>query len=134
MPGVDTGVRSGQRGIAASGTPIVANIQRRTLSLLFVSQVAGGIGMAIGMSVGALLAADMVSIGVSGLAQSAAVMGAALLAVPATHIVRRHGRGPSLSAAYSTAALGASLVVAAAMTQSTPLLFAGFFLFGGGTT
>jgi MFS family permease len=115
-------------------TPTVADIQRRTLRLLFVSQVTGGVGMAVGMSVGALLAADMASIAVSGLAQSAAVMGAALLAIPATRVARRDGRGPSLSAAYLTAALGGVLVVAAAMTRSVPLLFVGFFLFGGGTT
>jgi MFS family permease len=84
--------------------------------------------------VGALLAADLASVGVSGLAQSAAVMGAALLAVPATRIVRRYGRGPSLAAAYLTAALGGSMIVAAAMTRSVPLLFAGFLLFGGSTT
>jgi MFS family permease len=76
----------------------------------------------------------MVSVGVSGVAQSAAVMGGALLAVPATRIVRRFGRRPSLSAAYAIAALGASVTVTAARIQSVPLLFAGFFLFGGGTT
>lgn len=112
----------------------VPEIQRRTLRVLFVSQIAGGVGMAVGGSVGALLAADMVSVGVSGLTQSAAVMGAALLAVPATRIVRRHGRRPSLAAAYLVAALGGFLVVAAAVTRSIPLLFAGFFLFGGGST
>lgn len=102
--------------------------------MLFTSQVAGGIGMSIGMSVGALLTADLVSIGVSGLAQSAAVLGAALLAVPATRLARRSGRAPSLSSAYLIAALGGSLTVAAAMTRSIPLLFIGLFLFGGGTT
>lgn len=90
--------------------------------------------MSIGMSVGALLAADMVSVGVSGLAQSAVVMGAALLAVPATRIVRSFGRRPSLSGAYLVAAAGGLVTVLAAMTDSIPLLFAGFFLFGGGTT
>ena len=111
-----------------------SDLQRRTLRLLFVSQVAGAVGVVVGSSVGALLAADMVNIGVSGLAQSAVVMGGALLAVPATRIVRHSGRGPSLSAAYSVAALGAFCAVAAAMTHSIPLLFVGFFLFGGGTT
>ena len=114
--------------------PNVADVQRRTLRLLFASQIAGSVGIVVGMSVGALLAAEMVSVGVSGLAQSAAVMGAALLAVPATRIVQRHGRGPSLAAAYLTAAVGGSFVVAAAMTDSVALLFAGFLLFGGGTT
>lgn len=106
-------------------------IQRRTLRLLFVSQILGGVGVAVGMSVGALLAAEMVSVGVSGLAQSAVVMGAALLAVPASRIVQRRGRAPSLTALYLTAALGGSLVVASAMLRSVPLLFIGFFLFGG---
>src|SRR6185503_9052420 len=111
-------------------TPSVADVQRRTLGLLFASQVAGGISTSIGMSVGALLAADMVSVGVSGLAQSSAVLGAALLAVPATRIVRRAGRRPSLSSAYAVASLGGLIVVLAAMTRSAPLLFVGFFLFG----
>lgn len=111
----------------------IAAVQRRTLRVLLASQVLGGVGMATGMSVGALLAADMVSVGVSGLAQSAAVVGGALMAVPATRLVRQRGRGPSLAAAYLTAAVGATLVVAAALSRSVPLLFLGYFLFGGGT-
>lgn len=119
---------------AHSHTSDVAAVQRRTLRLLFASQVTGGVGVAVGMSVGALLAADMVSIGVSGLAQSAVVMGAALLAVPATRIVRRFGRGPSLSSMYGLAAVGALLAVVAATTRNAPLLFVAFFLFGGAST
>ena len=109
-------------------------LQRRTLTILFISQVAGAVGMSIGLSVGALLAADMVSVGVSGLAQSAAVTGAALFAIPATRLVHRSGRGASLAAAYFTSAVGGVLVVLAVMTNSIPLLFVGLFLFGGGTT
>ncbi len=112
----------------------IETIQQRTLRLLFVSQITGGVGVTVGMSVGALLAADLASVGVSGLAQSSAVMGGALLAVPATRIVQRSGRGPSLAAAYLAAAIGGVMIVAAAMSRSIPLLFAGFFFFGGGTT
>src|SRR5687767_2122251 len=119
--------------LTASDAKSVAETQRRTLRLLFVSQIAGGIGIVIGGTVGALLAADMVTVAVSGLAQSSMVVGGALLAIPATRIVRRAGRGPSLSALYLIAAMGAFLTVAAAMTRSIPILFAGFFLFGGGT-
>lgn len=118
----------------SSDAETAAATQTRTLRLLFVTQVAGGVGLAIGASVGALLAADMASIGISGLVQSASVMGAALLAVPLARIVRQHGRRPSLAIAYLIAALGALLVVTAALTRSVPLLFAGFFLFGGGST
>jgi MFS family permease len=108
-------------------------IQRRTLRLLFVTQIISGIGVAIGASVGALLAADIAGIGASGLAQSALVVGAALFAIPATAIVQRRGRRPSLAAGYFVAAVGAIIVVIAAVRNSIPLLFAGFFLFGGAT-
>jgi MFS family permease len=90
-------------------------------------------GVAIGSSVGALLAAELAGVGLSGLAQSAVIIGAALAAIPATAIVHRHGRRPSLAAAYGVAAVGALLVVLAAARGSLPLLFLGFFLFGGAT-
>jgi MFS family permease len=111
----------------------IAQIQRRTLRLLFATQIISGIGVAIGASVGALLAADIAGVSLSGLAQSANVVGSALFAVPATAIVYRHGRRPSLAAGYLVAALGAILVFAAAARGSIPLLFLGFFLFGGAT-
>jgi len=110
------------------------NQQRRVLALLFVTQVIGGIGVAIGISVGALLTARMVGTGLSGLAQSAAVVGGALLAIPATRLIGRHGRRPGLVLAYALGALGAIGVVTAATTGNVPLLFAGLLLFGGGTT
>jgi MFS family permease len=106
-------------------------IQRRTLQLLFVTQIISGIGVATGASVGALLAAEIAGIGVSGLAQSAQVVGAALFALPATAIVYGHGRRPSLAAGYFVAAVGAIIIVAAAVRGSIPLLLLGFFLFGG---
>ena len=109
----------------------VAAVQRRTLRLLFLTQIISGVGIAVGASVGALLAADIAGVRVSGLAQSALVVGAALFAVPATAIVNRHGRRPSLAAGYLVAAAGSTIVVLAAMRDSIPLLFAGFFLFGG---
>lgn len=107
--------------------------QRRTLRVLFATQVISGVGIGIGASVGALLAADLAGVGVSGLAPSAVVIGAALLALPATAIVRQRGRRPSLAAAYLVATLGSILVVTAAVREAIPLLFAGFFLFGGAT-
>jgi MFS family permease len=111
----------------------VAQVQRRTLRLLFIAQVISGIGIAIGSSVGALLAADIAGIGVSGLAISTNVVGAALFAVPATAIVHHYGRRLSLATGYCTAAVGSILLVTAAVRNSLPLLFFGFFFFGGAT-
>src|SRR5256714_11712581 len=104
---------------AASQTE-TALVQRRTLRLLFATQIISGMGVAIGSSVGALLAADLAGVGLSGLAQSAAVIGGALAAIPATAIVHRRGRRPSLAAAYGVAAVGALLVVLAAVHGSLP--------------
>ena len=72
-------------------------------------------------------------VGLSGAAQSANVVGSALFAVPATAIVYRRGRRPSLAAGYLVAALGALIVFLAALLRSGPVLFLGFFLFGGST-
>jgi MFS family permease len=109
----------------------VASVQRRTLRLLFATQVISGIGVAIGASVGALLAADIAGISLSGVAQSVHIIGAALFALPATAIVYHHGRRPSLASGYLVAAVGALIIVSAAMRGSVPLLFLGLFLFGG---
>jgi len=119
--------------ITGATTVDLARVQGRTLRLLFATQIISGVGVAIGASVGALLAAELAGTGASGLSQSAAVVGAALLALPATEIVHRRGRRPSLAAAYGVAAVGSLIVVLAAMRASIPLLFAGFFLFGGAT-
>jgi MFS family permease len=116
--------------VADTGT---ATVQRRTLRLLFSTQIIGGVGVAIGLSVGALLAADLAGVGLSGLAATASVVGAALLAVPVARIMRQYGRRPGLAMAYLVAGAGGAAVVAAAVAGSVPLLFAGLFLFGGGT-
>ena len=108
----------------------VSAIHRRTVKLLFLTQVIAGIGMAVGASVGALLAAEIAGVALSGVAQSANVIGAALFAVPAADIVQRRGRRPSLALGYALAAVGALLVVGAAVRGSIPLLFLGLFLFG----
>lgn len=111
----------------------LVRVQRRTLRVLFAAQVIGGVGVGVGASVGALLAADLGGVAVSGLSQSATVVGAALLALPATAIVHRGGRRPSLTACYLTAAVGSIAIVLAAMQHSVALLFASFILFGGAT-
>ncbi|MET7864971.1 MFS transporter [Micromonospora taraxaci] len=122
--------------LTAPGTaarPDIASIQRRTLRLLFTTQIVGGVGVTIGIAVGALLAARIAGTAVAGVAQSAGVVGAALLAVPVTRIMARHGRRPGLVVAYAVGAVGGVLVVLSAVTHWIPLLFLGMLLFGGGT-
>lgn len=111
-----------------------ARVQRRTLRLLMITNVIGGVGVAIGIAVGALLTARLTGgPGLSGLAQSGAVVGGALMAIPMTRLMNRSGRRPGLLLGYAVGALGALLVVAAAVTESGPLAFLGMFCFGGST-
>ncbi|HEX6872790.1 MAG TPA: MFS transporter [Micromonosporaceae bacterium] len=119
---------------AAPSRPDVARIQRRTLAVLLCTQVIGGVGVAIGVSVGALLAASMGGTRISGFGQSALLVGAAMLAVPVTRLMRTRGRRPGLALAYLVGATGAALVVFGAGRHSLLLLFAGLIMFGGGST
>jgi MFS family permease len=109
-------------------------LQRRTLGILATTQVIGGAGIAVGITVSALLAKQMAGTSFSGLAQSALVVGTALFAVPATRLMTRRGRRPGLGLAYLVGALGAALVLVAAAWNSVALLLVGLFLFGAGST
>ncbi|MFB9234432.1 MFS transporter [Plantactinospora siamensis] len=109
-------------------------IQRRTVRLLFVTQIISGIGVTIGISVGALLARSIAGTAVSGLTQAASVVGGALLAVPVTRVMTAYGRRPGLVLGYLAGAVGGLFVVLAAVRGWVPLLFAGMLLFGGSTT
>jgi MFS family permease len=111
-----------------------ATVQQRTLRLLFGTNIAGGIGTTIGVTVGGVLAARLGGVQVSGFASSASVIGAALLAVPVARLMSRFGRRPGLAAAYLIGAVGAGIVVLAAAAGSIWLMLLGMLLFGGGST
>ncbi|MEN3608335.1 MFS transporter [Plantactinospora sp. ZYX-F-223] len=126
---------TGVDGRPVGAAPLdVARVQRRTLLLLCLTQIIGGTGMTIGMSVGVLLGARLGGTAISGLVQSASVVGGALLAVPVSRIMRTGGRRPGLAVAYLVGAVGGALIVVAAVADWVPLLFLGALLFGGGTT
>jgi len=114
-----------------SGTPAAG--QRRTVRLLVLTQVLGGLGVAVGIAVGALLVAELAGAVVAGLAASASVVGAALVAVPVSRLMDRRGRRPGLVAAYATGALGALVVAGGAWLGSAAVALAGLVLFGGAT-
>lgn len=109
-------------------------VQRRTVSVLVVGQMLTGIGVAAGVSVGALVAADVLGRrDLAGLVQTSVVLGAAVLALPAARVSARLGRGPGLAAGLAVGAAGASLAVLAATIEVMALLLAGSFLLGGAT-
>ncbi|HEY7226383.1 MAG TPA: MFS transporter [Micromonosporaceae bacterium] len=119
---------------AATAPTVRRGTQRRTVAVLMAAQTVGGVGSAVGIAVGALLTARMGGTGISGLGQSALVVGSALLAVPTTRLMTGRGRRPGLVLAYLIGALGGVTVVAAAEWNNLALLFVGLFCFGGGST
>lgn len=110
-------------------------MRRRIMVALVISQILGGLGVAIGIALATLLAAEISGTeGLAGLASTASVLGTAVLALPLAALMSRSGRRPGLVAGYLTAAAGAVLVVAASAVRSFPLLLAGMALFGAGSS
>ncbi|MDA0302627.1 MAG: MFS transporter, partial [Chloroflexi bacterium] len=69
-----------------SGTDL-HRVQRRVVRVLAAAQVLGGVGVASGIAVGALLAADLGTESLSGLASASSVIGAAVIAVPVARLM-----------------------------------------------
>lgn len=116
--------------------PHVANAahQKRIVTALALAQILGGIGVAAGAAVGALLAADLASESFSGLAAASSVIGAAVIAIPVTRLMTVSGRRPGLVLAYMIGIIGALLVILGAEIRVFPVALIGMILAGGGTT
>lgn len=112
----------------------VAAVQRRTLRVLLASQVLAGAGLAAGVTVGALLAEDMLgSTSWSGLPAALFTLGSAVAAAGVGQLSQRLGRRAGLAAGYAVGALGGGLVVVAAAVGHIPLLLLALLLYGSGT-
>ncbi|GAA1439303.1 MFS transporter [Nocardiopsis tropica] len=108
--------------------------QRRVLTVLVIAQVLSGAGLAAGITVGALLAQDMLGgAGWAGLPSALFTIGSAAAAALIGRTSQRLGRRTGLAAGYAAGALGAVGVVAAATADSVVLLFASLFVYGAGT-
>jgi MFS family permease len=109
-------------------------LYRRTLRVLVLSQSLAGAGLAAGMTVGALLAEDMVgSTGSAGVPAALLTLGSAVAATGVGRLSQRSGRRPGLAAGYAAGALGGAGVVLAAALDSVGLLFVSLVLYGSGT-
>jgi MFS family permease len=107
--------------------------QRRTLVILVLAQVLSGAALAAGVTVGALLAQDMLgSTLLSGLPSALFAAGGALAAVGVGRLSERSGRRVGLTAGYLVGAVGGFGVVAAAWLDDIVLLFASLFVYGAG--
>lgn len=109
--------------------------QRRTLAILLLAQILSGAGLAAGITVGALLAEQMLgSSRFSGLPTVFFTIGSAAAAVGVGRVSQRLGRRAGLSAGYLTGALGSLGVVAAAGLGNVALLFTSLLIYGAGVS
>lgn len=108
--------------------------QPRVLRVLAAAQILSGAGLAAGITVGALLARDMLdSTSLAGMPAMLFTVGSAGAAIGIGRLSQRRGRRVGLAAGYLTGAVGSAGVVLAAVLDSVPLLFAALFIYGAGT-
>lgn len=121
-------------GRALEARPEVIAVQRRTVRTLVATQAVGGIGLSSAIAVAALLAKDVSgSDALAGLAQTAQVLGAALISGLLAAYMSRHGRRPGLTLGYLLGALGAGVCILAGTLRVFPLLLVGAVLLGATT-
>jgi len=107
--------------------------QRRTLAVLLLAQILSGAGLAAGITVGALLAEQMLgSSRLSGLPTVFFTIGSAAAAIVLRTVSQRFGRRVGLSGGYLIGALGSVGVVVAASIGNLVLLFASLLVYGAG--
>ncbi len=110
-----------------------AAAQRRVLRTLVIAQVMSGAGLAAGITVGALLAAEMLGTeSAAGVPVLLFALGSGGAAVVIGAVSQRRGRRVGLAWGYAGGAVGAVGVVLAAAIGSVPLLFASLLVYGAG--
>ena len=108
-------------------------LQRRTVAVLSLGQILGGVAFGATISLGAVLAAEVSGDeAFSGLATAAVTLGTAAFAAPLAAFARRRGRRPALTTGMAVALAGVALVVVGAAASLFPLLLFAFALIGAG--
>ncbi|MEQ4547393.1 MFS transporter, partial [Nocardioides kribbensis] len=129
-----TAPTAGTAGTASVGETERLRVQRRTMRVVVAGQVLGGAGLAAGVTVGALLAQQMLgSDGLAGLPVALFTLGSALAAYVVGRTSQRLGRRVGLAAGFLAGGAGAAGIVVAAALDSVVLLLPALLVYGAGT-
>lgn len=110
------------------------NLYRHVLIVVSLSQIFGGAGLAAGITVGALLAQQMLGTDAyAGVPSALFTLGSAVAAFIVGKLSQRYGRRIGLSTGFIVGGLGAIGVVLATLMNSIVLLFASLLIYGAGT-
>ncbi|WP_280772066.1 MFS transporter [Salipaludibacillus daqingensis] len=109
-------------------------LYKRTLMIVVISQIFGGAGLAAGITVGALLAQDILGTdSFAGLPVGLFTLGSAGAALLIGRLSQHFGRRSGLATGFLAGGFGAIGVVIAALTSNIILLFASLLIYGAGT-
>ncbi|WP_233147214.1 MFS transporter [Paenibacillus selenitireducens] len=109
-------------------------LYQRTLIIIVISQIFGGAGLAAGVTVGALLAQDMLGAdSFAGVPAALFTLGSAGAALLVGRLSQQFGRRIGLATGFLVGGIGAIGVVISALTSNILLLFASLLIYGAGT-
>ncbi|MFK2826104.1 MFS transporter [Bacillus sp. B190/17] len=109
-------------------------LYKRTLFVVSISQIFGGAGLAAGVTVGALLAQQMLGTAAfAGLPSALFTLGSAGAALFVGRLSQAYGRRIGLTAGFMIGGLGAIGIIIAAIINSILLLFTSLLVYGAGT-
>jgi len=110
-------------------------LYKKTLIVVVIAQIFGGAGLAAGITVGALIAKDMLgSASFAGVPAALFTLGSALSAYLVGRASQRLGRRLGLSLGFLAGSIGAIGVITATILQNIVLLFISLFVYGAGTS
>ena len=105
--------------------------QRKIVRVLGIAQVLNGIGVAGTVAAGSLLVSSITkSDGLSGLAQTTSVLGAAVMALPLARLTQTGGRRLALTIGYSVGVIGALLTIFGGANRILFFMLLGAFFVG----
>ncbi|MBW7475885.1 MFS transporter [Paenibacillus oenotherae] len=117
-----------------NSTEMQRKLYKRSLLIVVLSQIFGGAGLAAGVTVGALLAQDMLgSESYAGVPTALLTLGSAMASLLVGRLSQRHGRRLGLAGGFIVGGFGAIGVIAAAQVNSVALLFVSLLVYGAGT-
>lgn len=109
-------------------------LYKRTLIIVIISQMFGGAGLAAGITVGALIAEQMLGTDAfAGFPAALFTLGSAGAALAVGGLSNRFGRRMGLATGFITGGLGAVGVAIAALINNVFLLFVSLLVYGAGT-
>lgn len=110
------------------------SLYKRTLIIVSISQILGGAGLAAGVTVGALLAQQMLGTeAYAGLPSALLTFGSAGAALLVGRLSQAYGRRTGLTAGFMLGGLGAIGIIFAAILNSVFLLFPSLLIYGAGS-